>query len=189
VPLTDWLQALITTPLPLPGGAACALTEPATLSPELEFWLSAGRVDTRELDRLVCEHTLDAALRPALEPAQLQGMLKGFIDLVFEHEGRYYVIDYKSNWLGADEAAYTPEAMRAAILEARYELQYVLYLFALHRQLRARLPGYDYDRHIGGAAYVFLRGVGAESRGVHVERPPRELIEALDELFSAQVAA
>ena len=189
VPLTGWLQALITTPLPLPDGAACALAQPDTLSPELEFWLSAGRVETRELDRLVCAHTLDAAPRPALEPAQLQGMLKGFIDLVFEHEGRYYVIDYKSNWLGAEDAAYTPDAMRAAILEARYELQYVLYLFALHRQLRARLPGYDYDRHIGGAAYVFLRGIGAESRGVHVERPPRELIEALDALFSVREVA
>ncbi|MDX5363751.1 MAG: PD-(D/E)XK nuclease family protein, partial [Pseudazoarcus pumilus] len=188
-PLTGWLQALITTPLPLPDGAACALAQPDTLSPELEFWLSAGRVETRELDRLVCAHTLDAAPRPALEPAQLQGMLKGFIDLVFEHEGRYYVIDYKSNWLGAEDAAYTPDAMRAAILEARYELQYVLYLFALHRQLRARLPGYDYDRHIGGAAYVFLRGIGAESRGVHVERPPRELIEALDALFSVREVA
>lgn len=187
-PLTGWLRALMTTPLPLPGGATCALCDPATLSPELEFWLSAGRVDTRELDRLVCEHTLDAAPRPALEATQLQGMLKGFIDLVFEHEGRYYVIDYKSNWLGADEAAYTPDAMRAAILEARYELQYVLYLFALHRQLRARLPGYDYDRHIGGAAYVFLRGIHAESRGVHAERPPRELIEALDALFSVREA-
>lgn len=188
-PLTGWLQALITTPLPLPGGAACALAEPGVLSPELEFWLSAGRVDTRALDRLVCEHTLDAAPRPALEPAQLSGMLKGFIDLVFEFDGRYYVIDYKSNWLGADEAAYTPDAMRDAILEARYELQYVLYLFALHRQLRARLPGYDYDRHIGGAAYVFLRGIGAESRGVHVECPPRELIEALDVLFASREAA
>ncbi len=188
-PLTSWLHALITTPLPLPDGARCALAEPGVLSPELEFWLSAGRVDTRSLDALVCEHTLDAASRPALEPAHLQGMLKGFIDLVFEFDGRYYVIDYKSNWLGADEAAYTPDAMRAAILEARYELQYVLYLFALHRHLRARLPGYDYDRHIGGAAYVFLRGIGAESRGVHVERPPRELIEALDEMFSREIAA
>lgn len=187
-PLTDWLQALMRTPLPLPGGAACALVEPRTLSPELEFWLSAGRVDTRALDRLVCQHTLDGAARPALEPAQLSGMLKGFIDLVFEHDGRYYVIDYKSNWLGPDDAAYTPQAMRAAVLDARYELQYVLYLFALHRQLRVRLPGYDYDRHVGGAAYVFLRGVHAESRGVHVERVPRELIEALDALFSAEAA-
>jgi len=188
-PLTDWLRTLITTPLPLPDGGACALADAAALSPELEFWLSAGRVDTPALDALVRAHTLDGAARPALEPRRLSGMLKGFIDLVFEHDGRYYVVDYKSSWLGPTEAAYTPEAMRAAVLEERYELQYVLYLFALHRQLRARLPGYDYDRHVGGAAYVFLRGIDAPSRGVHVERPPRALIEALDDLFSAEVPA
>lgn len=187
--LTQWLDALITTPLPLPGGGECALVEPTSLSAELEFWLSAGRVESREIDRLVCAATLEAAPRPRLAPKQLSGMLKGFVDLVFEHQGRYYVIDYKSNYLGPDDAAYTPQAMRAAVLEARYELQYVLYLFALHRQLRARLPGYEYDRHMGGAAYVFLRGIGAESRGVHVERPPRALIEALDTLFSHEVVA
>jgi exodeoxyribonuclease V beta subunit len=111
-------------------------------------------------------------------------MLKGFMDLVFQHEGRFYVADYKSNWLGPDAAAYTPEAMRAEILHARYELQYVLYLFALHRLLTARLPDYDYDRHVGGAIYLFLRGIESPSRGLHAERPPRELIEALDRCFA-----
>jgi exodeoxyribonuclease V beta subunit len=114
---------------------------------------------TTRIDALVCRHTLAGATRPALQPAQLNGMLKGFMDLVFEHQGRYYVADYKSNWLGPDDAAYTPAAMRAAILHARYELQYVLYLLALHRLLKSRLPDYDYERHVGGAVYVFLRGV------------------------------
>lgn len=187
--LTDWLQTLLKTPLPLPGGTQCALAELPRLSAELEFWLPAAAVDSRALDELVCRHTLAAAPRPALAPTTIAGMLKGFIDLVIEHEGRYYVIDYKSNWLGPDAAAYTPEAMRAAVLEARYELQYVLYVFALHRQLRARLPGYDYERHVGGAAYLFLRGIEAASRGMHLERPPRELIESLDALFAAREAA
>ncbi|HTJ93110.1 MAG TPA: hypothetical protein VL424_08370, partial [Pararobbsia sp.] len=59
-----------------------------------------------------------------------------------------------------------------------------LYLFALHRLLKARLPDYDYDEHIGGAVYLFVRGIGAATQGIHVERPPRELIERLDALFS-----
>jgi hypothetical protein len=75
----------------------------------------------------------------------LNGMFKGFIDLTFEHDGRYYVADYKSNWLGPDDSAYTQDAMEQSILEHRYDLQYVLYLLALHRQLKARLPDYDYD--------------------------------------------
>ncbi|MCB1895403.1 MAG: hypothetical protein KDF95_09095, partial [Rhodocyclaceae bacterium] len=96
-----------------------------------------------------------------------------YIDLVFEWQGRYFVADYKSNWLGPDDAHYTPQAMAGAILHARYDLQYALYLLALHRLLAARLPGYDVDRHIGGAAYLFLRGIGAPGAGIHFDRPPR----------------
>ena len=70
------------------------------------------------------------------------------------------------------------------MLQHRYELQYVLYVFALHRLLRARLPDYDYERHVGGAVYLILRGHAAPGQGLHCERPPRALIEALDALFS-----
>ncbi|MBP6801428.1 MAG: PD-(D/E)XK nuclease family protein, partial [Zoogloea sp.] len=114
--------------------------------------------------------------------------LKGFIDLVVEHEGRYYVIDYKSNWLGPDDAAYTATAMAQEILAKRYELQYVLYLLALHRLLKLRLPDYDYEQHMGGALYLFLRGSQSPTRGIHAERPPRELIESLDRLFARRTA-
>jgi exodeoxyribonuclease V beta subunit len=188
-PLTDWLRRLIVQPLRLPAmdgvpPGAFSLAGLTTAVPEMEFWLAAYRVDAEALDRLVCAHTLGGAPRPALQPNTLNGMLKGFMDLVFEHQGRYYVADYKSNWLGPDAAAYTLDAMRTEILHARYELQYVLYLFALHRLLRSRLPDYDYDRHVGGAVYLFLRGCEAPSQGLHAERPPRELIEALDVCFA-----
>lgn len=192
-PLMAWMQYFLVTPLPLPAlqdvpKTAFSFIGLQTYIAEMEFWLAAQVVDTARIDRLVCVYTLDGAPRPALQPGQINGMLKGFVDLVFEHEGRYYVADYKSNWLGLDDAAYTPAAMRAAILHERYELQYVLYLFALHRLLKARLPDYDYDRHVGGAVYLFLRGAHAPSQGLHVERPPRALIEALDALFTRSAA-
>ena len=146
-------------------------------------------MDTLALDRIVRSHTLDAEPRPALAADQLNGMLKGFIDLIIEHDGRWYVADYKSNWLGVDEHAYTPEAMRTSILDARYELQYALYLLALHRLLRSRLgPAYDYDTHIGGAVYIYLRGVDGRGHGIHVERPPKAMIDAMDRLFEGAVA-
>jgi exodeoxyribonuclease V beta subunit len=187
-PLTAWLLQLITQPLRLPAlgdapSLSLSLADLTTCVPEMEFWLAAHRVDTQVIDRLVSDHTLGGAPRPALATNLLNGMLKGFMDLVFEHRGRYYVADYKSNWLGPDAAAYSPEAMGAEILHARYELQYVLYLLALHRLLQARLPDYDYDRHVGGAVYLFLRGLAAPSQGLHCERPPRRLIEDLDRLF------
>jgi exodeoxyribonuclease V beta subunit len=132
----------------------------------------------------VRENTLDDEPRLTLLSDTVNGMLKGFIDLIVEHEGRWYVIDYKSNWLGVDERAYTPAAMRRSILGSRYELQYALYLLALHRLLRSRLgDAYDYDRHVGGAVYLYLRGIDGDGHGVHVERPAKAMIDALDALF------
>lgn len=196
-PLTDWLNDFLCTEfrlaaLPAPAKSLASL---APLTPlafanlrnyvaEMEFMFAAHTVDAEILDALVCRHTLGGAARPALQPTQLHGMMKGFIDLLVEHAGRYYVIDYKSNYLGPNDAAYTAAAIDEAVLTKRYELQYVIYTLALHRLLTLRLPAYDYDTHVGGALYLFLRGTQAAGQGVHAARPPRALIEALDELFS-----
>lgn len=192
-PLDAWLTTLLDRTwhldaLALSDGTVPRLRladlDPSRYQVELEFWIEGRSVDLGRLDHLISRHTLAGIERPRLATSYLNGMLKGFIDLVFEHQGRYYVLDWKSNRLGPDDSAYTPEAMRAAIAERRYDLQYVLYLLALHRQLRARLPDYDYDRHLGGAIYVFLRGGQAASQGLFMDRPPRELIESLDRLFA-----
>ncbi|CAI8904046.1 exodeoxyribonuclease V subunit RecB [Pseudomonas chlororaphis] len=185
--LSDWLRHLLQ--LPLPAGAGRPPVVLAQLSQyrvEMEFWFASHKVDVLKLDELVRQYTHQGVPRVTAEPVLLNGMFKGFIDLTFEHEGRYYVADYKSNWLGVDDAAYTEQAMEQSILDNRYDLQYVLYLLALHRQLRARLADYDYDRHMGGALYLFLRGTGSASRGVFFTRPPRELIERLDRLFQGK---
>jgi exodeoxyribonuclease V beta subunit len=186
-PLTQWLPALLHTPLPLPDGGAmplAALADPQRYRAELEFWFEANHVDARALDRLVSAHTLGGAARPPLPSHLVNGLLKGFIDLVFEHQGRWYVADYKSNWLGGHAGAYTAEAMRDSVLQSRYDLQYAIYTLALHRQLKARLPGYDYGRHMGGVLYLYLRGVDGEGHGVHGERLPFALVDALDRLFA-----
>ncbi|MDZ3995394.1 exodeoxyribonuclease V subunit beta [Pseudomonas sp. Teo4] len=181
--LSQWLQQLLTEPLPIDrGNATLTLAQLRHYQIEMEFWFASHQVDAEQLDRLVARHTHPGAGRPAAQPTLLNGMFKGFIDLAFELDGRYYVADYKSNWLGADTQAYDAMAMEKAILEHRYDLQYVLYLLALHRQLRARLPDYDYDRHVGGALFIFLRGASS-GHGVYFAKPPRELIDALDALF------
>ncbi|WP_323168092.1 exodeoxyribonuclease V subunit beta [Pseudomonas atacamensis] len=185
--LTDWLQHLIKSPLPIAGGQPRVVLEQLKqYRVEMEFWFASHKVDVLKLDEQVRQHTHNGVARVAAEPVQLNGMFKGFIDLTFEHAGRYYVADYKSNWLGVDDQAYTVQAMEQSILDNRYDLQYVLYLLALHRQLKARLADYDYDRHVGGALYLFLRGTRAESRGVYFVRPPRELIERLDRMFQGK---
>jgi exodeoxyribonuclease V beta subunit len=185
--LSDWLQHLLKSPLPVAGGQPPVVLEQLKqYRVEMEFWFASHKVDVLKLDELVRQHTHRGVARVAAEPVQLNGMFKGFIDLTFEHDGRYYVADYKSNWLGVDDLAYTEQAMEQSILDNRYDLQYVLYLLALHRQLKARLPDYEYDRHVGGALYLFLRGTRADSRGVYFVRPPRELIERLDRMFQGK---
>ncbi|PWG62347.1 exodeoxyribonuclease V subunit beta [Sediminicurvatus halobius] len=178
--LGDWLQRLIAEPLALPGAGPVTLHGVAAYQPELEFWFETRWTDARRLDRAVRAATLDAAPRPPAAQSVLNGLLKGFVDLVFEHEGRYWVADYKSNWLGPQARDYAPAALRTTVLEKRYDLQYVLYTLALHRLLTSRLPDYDYDRHVGGVVYLFLRGIDAEGQGLYCERPPRALIEQLD---------
>ncbi|XZG69178.1 exodeoxyribonuclease V subunit beta [Chitinibacteraceae bacterium HSL-7] len=153
---------------------------------ELEFWLEAHALNTGRLDTLVCAQTESALPRRPLQHSEAAGLFKGFADLVFEHDGRYWVLDYKSNWLGADDAAYTDAAMQHAMLAHRYDLQYTLYLLALHRLLRARLPDYDPERHLGGALYLFVRGIDAPSRGIHRATVPAGLIMALDALFAGK---
>ncbi|MBK1620985.1 exodeoxyribonuclease V subunit beta, partial [Lamprobacter modestohalophilus] len=194
-PLDQWLQQLLTTPWTLselspPQGPAPSLRledlAPSQVQVELEFWITSDGVKTSNLDRLVQAHCLPGAARPQLRPNQLDGLLKGFIDLVFEHQGRYYLLDWKSNWLGPEDSAYTDEAMRTAILAHRYDLQYALYLLALHRLLRARLPDYHIEQHLGGALYVFLRGHQAPTQGLFMAKPSRALIEGLDRLFNGR---
>ncbi len=162
--LVAWLTDVVQCPLPGPGAALSQLD--VTL-PEMEFWLVAQRMESVQIDALCRQHLLGGVARPALAQQQLQGMLMGFADLVFEHQGRYWVLDYKSNHLGADDAAYSHSALQASMAEHRYDVQASLYLLALHRLLQARLgSAYDPARQLGGAVYLYLRGVHGPARGV-----------------------
>jgi exodeoxyribonuclease V beta subunit len=182
--LTPWLQAVVQTPLPLHAINAAPLTlrdlSTEHMWPEMEFNLEVSHVSATALDQLIQSHVFEDTPRPALQARVMQGMLTGSMDLVLQHDGRYWVVDYKSNKL----PSYDPFTLQDAVLHKRYEVQYVLYTLALHRLLKVRLPGYDYAQHMGGAVYVFLRGIDAEGAGVHVQRPPQALIEALDALFA-----
>lgn len=136
--------------------------------------------------------TADYAARVArLGFAPVAGYLKGFIDLVFELEGRFYVVDYKSNRLGSAPGDYAPPRLAAPMAEHHYILQYHLYLVALHRYLGLRFAGYDYDRHLGGAYYLFVRGMSPAHPagcGVFFDRPARELIEGLSDLLAGNAS-
>ncbi|AXL62228.1 exodeoxyribonuclease V subunit beta [Klebsiella pneumoniae] len=186
--LTDWLGGVLKTRLP---GPDIALNQLAARDKQVEmaFYLPIAQLLTAErLDALIRQYDPLSADTPPLDFRQVHGMLKGFIDLVFRHEGRYYLLDYKSNWLGEDREAYTRPAMEQAMRAHRYDLQYQLYSLALHRYLRHRLADYDYDRHFGGVIYLFLRGMDGQEggQGIFTTRPVRPLIDGLDQLFAGE---
>ncbi|MGH8782309.1 exodeoxyribonuclease V subunit beta [Paraburkholderia sp.] len=126
----------------------------------------------------------------ALEPGALRGFVKGFIDMIVEHDGRFWIVDWKSNHLGDTPSDYGAASLDVAMAEHAYHLQALLYTVALHRYLKSRLrDAYDYDRHIGGYLYLFVRGVrpgwrdGGEPTGVHARRPLYGLVKELDVLM------
>lgn len=184
--LTDWVTAILQAPLTQQGISLSQLTA-KDKQVEMEFYLPiASPLKADALDALIREYDPLSAGCPPLNFRQVQGMLKGFIDLVFRHEGRYYLLDYKSNWLGDSSDAYTQDAMASAMQQHRYDLQYQLYTLALHRYLRHRIADYRYEDHFGGVIYLFLRGVDAtdSNSGIFSTRPDAALIEKMDELFA-----
>ena len=177
-----WMSALLARPLP-PLGAA--LQDLGTPLPEMEFWFPSEGLAAAQLDALCRRHLLGGRERPPLPERALRGMLMGFADLVFEQGGRYWVLDHKSNQLGPQDADYHAEALADAMAAHRYDVQAAIYLLALHRLLRLRLgAAYDPARQLGGAVYLFLRGLHGPTAGCHQVLPDLALLEALDGLFA-----
>ena len=180
------------------GAGGFRLDDPTTRRlVELEFHFPVEGLDRERLAARLVEHGYPHPFaRPSTDGAgesqpPLHGFLRGYVDLVVEHEGRWHILDYKSNWLGPAPADYGPEALAEAIRAGGYPLQYLIYLVALHRYLATRLPGYDYERHVGGAFYLFVRGIDPAAglrRGVYFDRPTAACLHALDECFGGRVA-
>ncbi|BCX88958.1 exodeoxyribonuclease V beta subunit [Methylomarinovum tepidoasis] len=177
--LLDWLEKVAQTPLQ-PGLTLAGIPLERQLR-ELSFDFATGPVDPKTLE--ACLNELEPkGERPPLSLEAFEGLVTGVIDLVFEHEGRYWIADFKSDFLGARLRDYGPKRMGEEIRQRRYDLQYALYTLALHRYLRVRLRDYDYATHFGGVFYLFLRGMrpGKRRYGIFSTRPPRALIERLD---------
>lgn len=196
--LAQALQAIVDTPLV--AGWSLRDIRPERRRSELGFFLpagcganGAGGLKREDLAQVFARYAILPAVKEyAPEVAKLpfsrwRGFLKGYIDLVFEHQGRWYVADYKSNDLGPRSTDYTPERLVRAMTAHHYVLQYHLYVLAVHRWLQATLRGYEYKHHFGGVFYLFLRGMRPEhppGTGVFFDRPPARLVEALAHYFT-----
>jgi exodeoxyribonuclease V beta subunit len=190
------LHDVTSTPLPIGGtsppvGATLASVARARRLSELGFTFPARALDaTRLRDTVVAA----GYPMPRLAPERLHGYLSGYVDLVFEHDGRYYVLDWKSNHLGHRAADYANDAVARTMRDHGYHLQQLIYSVALDRYLRRRVPRYDRDAHFGGVLYVFVRGLRPAWRtadgtqtGVYFDRPSAGTLERVAVALGATV--
>jgi len=201
--LTRALQQILVTPLDAHGLVLADLPPPRRL-PELDFVFPvAGGYDAGpnpftpsglvHAFRAFGDRALDSWLTrfEALDFARLRGFLSGSIDLAFQspRDGRWYVLDWKSNHLGRSARDYAGPRLREAMDHHHYHLQYHLYSVALCRYLKTRIPGFDVARDFGGIFYLFLRGMHPEhplGTGVFHDRPSPELIAELERQFRGE---
>ncbi len=183
----DAVTNVVTVPLALSDGVfTLSDLRPGRWVSEMEFYFPLNLITSDLLGDCLKTSRHDAAdlakIAASLGFRPVRGMVRGFIDMVFEHGGKYYLVDWKSNYLGGRSEDYGPYAVKAAMEKSLYPLQYLLYTVALNRYLSQRVRGYDYETSFGGVIYIFLRGISAEQGekyGIFRDIPSPGLIAGL----------
>ena len=191
--ITAMVQNVLGTALASPDGAfTLGALDATSWITELEFFFPLRFINSSLLGELLESHGLLpcginlAQLAQSLQFSPVKGMLMGFMDMVFEEDGRYYLLDWKSNHLGNTLDDYGHDAITQAMQKNLYPLQYLLYTVALNRYLSLKVKNYTYSKHFGGVIYVFLRGASrehGESRGFFRDLPAEGLVEALTHIL------
>ncbi len=204
IDLMDWLDEILLTPLVSTVQSNSEASESFCLADitmeqslrESEFYFPMEQASMQGLAKLLTDHRNSAGIKKIAPLVRLphyqslKGMMHGFIDLVFEHQGKYYVCDYKSSHLGHDFADYHHDALRENIENNYYDLQYLIYSLALHRYLTLNLPNYEPAEHFGGIYYLYLRGMTNEKdhngAGVYFRHISSKELTELDQLFAGE---
>lgn len=184
-PLQQWLTQIIHTPF---ADNLCLADFPKNKRlNEWQFYLRLSNEKALpQLNQLLKKESRLAKMLPDFQFKQLEGFVRGFVDMIVEVEHKFYIIDYKSNYLGKLSQDYQIENLEKTMKLYRYDLQYLLYTLALHRYLSTRLgENYEYEQYFGGVAYLFLRGMnGKHNAGVYFDKPSKKLILEMDKLFA-----
>jgi exodeoxyribonuclease V beta subunit len=181
----QWIGEVITTPMGELAIRLADLSHNQRLD-ELEFYFPVAELSVKHIQKtllpLLAKDSVLSTVIKRLNFYDFAGFMKGFIDLVFEHQGKYYVVDYKSNHLGNNEDDYQDEALNVAMVEHDYPLQYLIYSLALHRYLKLRIADYEPDKHLGGVYYLFIRGMKADwgQSGIFADKLDVTVLEAFD---------
>ena len=156
---------------------------------EMEFHFPVSSGFLPELAQYVPEHSkfrkyLDRINADECSRIESDGYLKGLIDLTFRKDGKYYILDWKSNKLNGTSEGFGQKEIEREMLTHHYVLQYHIYTVALHRFLGSRMRGYSYERNFGGVYYLFVRGMkkGAD-RGIFFDLPDLETVQALEKFL------
>ena len=151
---------------------------------ELEFDFNVTSFSPDDINHLSATET-PFQIRYAKE---LEGIMNGKIDLFFEHGGKYFILDWKSNYLGDKPGDYSEENVKVAMAESNYHLQYLIYTVAVKKYLQLRIPGFDYKTHFGGVIYLFVRGIRkVNNQGIFTHKPSEQLIGELERILSGKV--
>jgi len=179
----QWILDSLQCPLNANSSNDLSLSKlaPSDCLVEMEFNLPLSSLSAPKLNEILIKHF--GFTQSKLEFANVKGLLKGFIDLIFCYQGKYYILDYKSNYLGNTPADYKSDLLDQAMSSHQYHLQYLIYTVALHRLLKQRISDYSIETHLGGIYYTFLRGMPA-GQGVYFKKLTQEQVTILDGLFS-----
>ena len=159
---------------------------------ELEFaYCFRSGFTTGELQKLLSDYVAERfgmVEWPGWNRTVSGGCLNGYIDLLFRHHGKYFILDWKSNRIGGRSANFLPERLPEEMAKHFYFLQYMIYIVATVKFLRMRLGTFgesEYEMLFGGVFYLFLRGLSPEhpGRGVFYDKPPYELVRQLEEVI------
>ncbi|MCZ3010512.1 UvrD-helicase domain-containing protein [Acinetobacter baumannii] len=179
--VAEWLQEILSTPLY--QGFRLNQLQPEHYLSECPFYLAlSDRVlAMKRIQQLFAEYGMEM---PELLEARSARYLNGSIDLVYFDGERYHIADYKSNYLGENLADYSVESIAQSMSLASYWLQAGLYLVALHRYLKVKMQNYDIEQHLGGATYLYLRGMNGEAeQGYYYWQPSTEFVLRLDAIL------
>ncbi len=189
--LFNWLDETLDTPLsPALRGLSMAAIDKTSTIREAKFYFPVRDLNSNKLTKVVNRHRSEVISEPVplKMPGEnvLTGMMHGFIDLIFEWEGKYYVADYKSTYLGDNFADYAYAQIARNNQHHLYDLQYLIYALALHRYLQHMLPNYEPQIHFGGVFYLYLRGMHPDNKnyeGVFFSQISPLLLDELDAAF------
>ena len=186
-PVCQMIDQVLSTPLQKESDFCLSHVAREQRLHELEFTFPMDLLTPARLKRIFASQEMSVLAPEFTDLMQLgfspvKGWMKGYIDLVFQWQGRFYLVDWKSNFLGNQAEFYREECLKRVMQREYYLLQSALYCVALHRYLAFRLRDYQYERHFGGAFYLFLRGIDSAlgpDFGIYRDRPPVQLITEL----------